>query len=350
MPLPRRSAEHGLAHVGRAAPARPARRRGCGPARRTPPGRRGARAELEGDVEDDVPAGVGLEPAGAVAEAAVGGGEGADAARARGPRPAREAMVWRPPGRRRRRSGSGSRRPSRGCRTSASTPTQPRSTARATRSSQSSPAATVTIDAAAGGSSSLDVGRDAAGRDLDDRAVEAVVGDHEVAAAAEHQHRLAGVVRGVDGLDQLGLGRRRAPSARGRAAEPQRGVVARAAASRQARTTALGMPSTFCPLAGHRRARPWSGRPRRSLTSPATSTSTPPSAGHDDRVGELAAELDHLGAAGTRSATARAASAIVYMPCAITPGSPTLRATCSSWWIGLWSPLALGVARPGRRG
>ena len=35
-----------------------------------------------------------------------------------------------------------------------------------------------------------------------------------------------------------------------------------------------------------------------------------------------------------------AASAMVYMPWAITPGSPTLRATASSWWIGLWSPLA----------
>ena len=45
-------------------------------------------------------------------------------------------------------------------------------------------------------------------------------------------------------------------------------------------------------------------------------------------------------APGNQSSTARAASAIVYIPCAITPGSPTLRATSSSWWIGLWSPLA----------
>ena len=29
-----------------------------------------------------------------------------------------------------------------------------------------------------------------------------------------------------------------------------------------------------------------------------------------------------------------------WFPGAITPGSPTLRATSSSWWIGLWSPLA----------
>ena len=40
------------------------------------------------------------------------------------------------------------------------------------------------------------------------------------------------------------------------------------------------------------------------------------------------------------SATARPASAIVYMPWAITPGSPTLRADPSSRWIGLRSPLA----------
>ena len=32
------------------------------------------------------------------------------------------------------------------------------------------------------------------------------------------------------------------------------------------------------------------------------------------------------------------------MPCAMTPGSPTLRATSSSWWIGLWSPLASAYA------
>ena len=61
--------------------------------------------------------------------------------------------------------------------------------------------------------------------------------------------------------------------------------------------------------------------------------------GYDDRVGELAAELT-TSAPGVQSTTARAASAIVYMPWAITPGSPTLVATASSWWIGLWSPLA----------
>ena len=64
-----------------AAPGRRARRRGRGPARRSATGARGSpSAQLEAcTVEDDVAAGLGLEPAGAVAEAAVGGGEGADA-------------------------------------------------------------------------------------------------------------------------------------------------------------------------------------------------------------------------------------------------------------------------------
>ena len=65
---------------------------------------------------------------------------------------------------------------------------------------------------------------DAARRDLHDGAVEAVVGDDEVAAAAEHQHRLAGVVGGRHRVDELGLGGRLDP-ARGRTAEPQRGPV-----------------------------------------------------------------------------------------------------------------------------
>ena len=51
-------------------------------------------------------------------------------------------------------------------------------------------------------------GRDAAGGDLDDGAGEAGVGDDEVAAAAEHEHRLAGGVGGGHGLDQLRLGGR----------------------------------------------------------------------------------------------------------------------------------------------
>ena len=76
-----------------------------------------------------------------------------------------------------------------------------------------------------------------------------------------------------------------------------------------------------------------------SLASPATSTWTPPSAGTTTGAVNLQPS-ETTSAPGYQSATARAASAIVYMPCAMTPGSPTLRATSSSWWIGLWSPLA----------
>jgi len=47
---------------------------------------------------------------------------------------------------------------------------------------------------------------DAARRDLDHGAVEALVGDDQVAAAAEDQQRLAGRVRGPDRADELVLG------------------------------------------------------------------------------------------------------------------------------------------------
>ncbi len=76
-----------------------------------------------------------------------------------------------------------------------------------------------------------------------------------------------------------------------------------------------------------------------SPASPATSTSAPPSAGTTTGLVNLPRMLT-TSAPGNHSVTARAASAIVYMPCAITPGSPTASATSSSWWIGLWSPLA----------
>ena len=84
-------------------------------------------------------------------------------------------------------------------------------------------------------------------------------------------------------------------------------------------------------------------RPSASLASPATSTSTPPSAGTTTGLVNLQPN-ETTSAPGNHSATARAASAIVYIPWAITPGSPTLVATASSWWIGLWSPLASAYA------
>ena len=107
---------------------------------------------------------------------------------------------------------------------------------------------------------------------------EALVGDDQVGAAAEHQHGLAVRVGGRDGVDQLRLGAWRAPS---------RGPARRVAAwcgrrgPAQARTTALGMPSTFSPLQVTSRAmvaRPSSTfftcRRRRSRPPPSAGTTT----------------------------------------------------------------------------
>ena len=87
-------------------------------------------AELERHRADDEPAGLALEQAGAVAEAAVGvRAASAYAARAGRTRaPGRSSR--RPPGRRRRRSGSGWPRPCRGCRTAPRHRSTPRDRAR----------------------------------------------------------------------------------------------------------------------------------------------------------------------------------------------------------------------------
>ena len=108
--LPRRRPST-ASRTSAAARAPRSRRRGRRPARRTARARRGRRAaSWKVRREDDEALGVLLEAAGAVAEPAVGGGEGADAAQARGPRCGPGRWSGRPPGRRRRRSGSGWRR------------------------------------------------------------------------------------------------------------------------------------------------------------------------------------------------------------------------------------------------
>jgi hypothetical protein len=63
----------------------------------------------------------------------------------------------------------------------------------------------------------------APGRDLDDGAVEALVGDHQVAAAAEDQQWLAALVRGPDLSDEFHVVGRLG-EVPGGAAEAQRGV------------------------------------------------------------------------------------------------------------------------------
>ena len=182
-----------------------------------------ALGELEGHVEDDVTPGVGLEAAVAVAEGAVGVGEGADRAGACGPRPARARWSGRPPGRRRRRSGSGWRRRHRGCPRVPRHPPSPTATARATRSSQLSPAATRTSTPPHAAPSSVS-GVTPRVATSTTRAGEAVVGDDQVGAAAQHQDRLTGGVGGGHRLDHLVLGGGAHPAGRG-TAEPERGVV-----------------------------------------------------------------------------------------------------------------------------
>ena len=216
-------------------------------------------------------------------------------------------------------------------------PTSSSSTASATNSSQFSPASTV-ISAPA---QALPPGARPRVADADDGAVEAGVGDDQVAAAAEHEHRLAGVVgsgdRGVQlgavvGLDPLRPGHRAA--AWSSAAQP---LAPRSVSSR---TTARQTPSTFWPSlvdGDVDRRRPSST----DLTTPVASTTVPTSSSGTTTglVNRAPNDLDR-GGSPTQVVTARPASASVYMPCAITPGSGTDVATRSLQWIGLKSPEA----------
>ena len=102
--------------------------------------------------------------------------------------------------------------------------------------------------ASAGRVVALDVGPHSAGGDLDDGAVEAVVRDHDVAPAAEHEDR---PLDGAHRLDQLRLRGRAHPRA-GRPAQSQRRVLG----------------EQLCHLRGHER-RPWACRaPSARPTSP----------------------------------------------------------------------------------
>ena len=95
-------------------------------------------------------------------------------------------------------------------------PAYPSSTASATTWSQSTPASTCRA------CSAERRGREAAGGDLQHRPVEALVGDHQVAAAAEDQQRFAAAVGLADRVDHLGLALGHHQPA-GRAAQAQGG-------------------------------------------------------------------------------------------------------------------------------
>ena len=60
----------------------------------------------------------------------------------------------------------------------------------------------------------------------------------------------------------------------------------------------------------------------------------------DTPIGMGRLELTSCCAPPAQVSSARAVSASVYMPWAMTPGSPTDAATRSDQWIGLKSPLA----------
>ena len=106
------------------------RYRARGPARHSGPARRArARAQPERHREDD-PAVAALEHAGPIGEGALGRGKVAHQVRSRGRRRARRRSTRRPPGHRRRRSGSASPRSIPGCRRGTRCRPRPSSTAK----------------------------------------------------------------------------------------------------------------------------------------------------------------------------------------------------------------------------
>src|SRR5262249_18565369 len=80
-------------------------------------------------------------------------------------------------------------------------------------------------DATAGRVVAFVLSRDTRRGDLDDGAGEPLVGDDDVAAAGEHQDRLALLVGTSYGIDEVGLRGRAHPGA-GRTSEPESRVVA----------------------------------------------------------------------------------------------------------------------------
>ena len=209
---------------------------------------------------------------------------------------------------------------------------------RSTSASQSSPASTVTSAPA----QALAACRTPASGDPDDDAVEAGVGDHQVAAAAEHQDRLVRLVgsgnRGVEVVAGGGL-HPAAPPVRRAAASSS--AASRSTGASVTRTTARHTPSTF-----------WSSLV--TVTSivalPSSTDFTTPAAvddgavvvvRHDDRLGEPSAERLDCGDVAdpgrrrrgwpARACTCRARSR---------RATSTDVATRSLQWIGLKSPEA----------
>src|SRR6185369_7721017 len=178
---------------------------------------------------------------------------------------------------------------------------------------------------------------DAARRDLDHGAVEPLVGDDKVAAAAQDQQRLAGHVGGPHRVDELVLGSG-PDEAAGWAAEADRGVIRQLHGRR---TTACARVSTFAsPDRAVMSTATWlpSSLP---VTTPAISTWAPlSSSGTTTGVENLTPNSVTAAGSPAQSVRYRPASAIVSMPCAITSGRPTDVAIRWFQWMGLKSPEA----------
>src|ERR1039457_502867 len=188
---------------------------------------------------------------------------------------------------------------------------------------------------------------DPLGGHVDHRAGEAVVGDHQIASAAEDQQRPGSLVGGADLGDDLLVGPGLDDPA-GRPAQPDRGELRESYLltdlchpwpAQARRTTARARVST---LASAERAvsastarLPSSFSSTRALTSMVAPVS---SSGTTTMEENRTPNSSTAPGSPVQSVTYRPAWAMVNMPCAITFGNPTDRAIRSFQWMTLKSP------------
>src|SRR6266545_3654198 len=181
---------------------------------------------------------------------------------------------------------------------------------------------------------------DPAGGDLDHGPAEPVVADEHVAAAGQQEYRFLGGVGVADGGDQVILGGD-FDELVGQSTDAQGGEVGQAhMGSHWTRTTALARPSTFSSPAIA--VMSISARPSATLSTLAENVTLAPLSSSGTTTGLVNRTPYSTRSAGSssQSVTTRTADAMVSMPCAITPGRPSAAAIRSLQWIGLKSPLA----------